>query len=99
MAGDVRPQSRIMSHSESDHEVPSLKPSRKSSVVDPESKSTPGSVAESSRKRPSTEPVDYPRRRATIAVSFILLFRLPCTLPPSVVYCKDVDGLMFRILV
>ncbi|KAF2664787.1 hypothetical protein BT63DRAFT_378901 [Microthyrium microscopicum] len=72
MAGEVKSQTRPrnLSHSGSDREASSLKWSRHSSVagIEPDSKATPNSNTDSNpRKRPSTEPVDYPRRRATIA--------------------------------
>jgi hypothetical protein len=65
-------QHRNMSQSPSDHEPTSstdLKPTPRDNDTDTEVKISGSSVATSnSKKRSSTDPIDYPRRRATIAV-------------------------------
>lgn len=59
-----------MSNYDSDQDVTNRKASPKSKFVEPDNKSASGSVTDSNaRKRTSAEPIDYPRRRATIAVS------------------------------
>jgi len=83
MAGEVKSRPRNLSLSESDRE--GIKPSRKNSlnVVEPDTKTTPSSNPDSNpRKRPSIEPVDYPRRRATIAVCSIQFSPIHC--PPVI---------------
>jgi hypothetical protein len=57
--------SRSSSQRESSNEA---KSSRKSNSIDITDGQTSETISPNPRKRPNTEPVDYPRRRATIAV-------------------------------
>jgi hypothetical protein len=75
MAGDVKHRVRNLSRSSTERE-PSSEPkhNRKSNSIDltetkPTARSSPNP-----KKRPSDEPIDYPRRRATIAVRNSLSF-------------------------
>jgi hypothetical protein len=69
MAGDVKRRPRNLSHSSSERE-PSSEPknTRKSNSIDLVDGNTRTTTSPNPRKRPSTEPLDYPRRRAIIAV-------------------------------
>jgi hypothetical protein len=71
MAGDVRHQARKSSRSSSDRELSiDIKAAEKSSIAGSDVKTSMDSPGP--KKRASADPIDYPRRRATIAASLIL---------------------------
>jgi hypothetical protein len=69
MAGDVKRRPRNLSRSSTERE-PSSEPkiTRKSNSIDLVDSKITTTTSPNPRKRPNTEPLDYPRRRATIAV-------------------------------
>jgi hypothetical protein len=68
MAGDVKNRARKSSHSSTDRELSiDVKAAEKSSIADSDVKTSIDSPGP--RKRASADPIDYPRRRATIAAS------------------------------
>jgi hypothetical protein len=68
MAGDVKHRARKSSHSSTDRELSiDVKIAEKSSIADSDVRTSIDSPGP--RKRASADPIDYPRRRATIAAS------------------------------